>query len=224
MQFRCVIARKPRDLRGEGDPTCPKRGAGRGIFPGNRATSVGRGGETSMISITQRNCTPCSTVAGGFLLCACSGDSGDSNGSSNGFVIVTLNGEADAFADRTINVNGVEFPPASLSTYESRVYGAPVMTTEVGLCTRSREAFLSAPLFIEVIDASGTVVTGPIERIGCAASPDLEKEHLDVESNYLWLNLDGTVNADFGSIDTFVYAVCETSGYEPVCDTEQLDP
>ena len=57
VQFRCVIARKPRDLRGEGDPTCPKRGAGRGIFPGNRATSVGRGGETSMISITQRNCT-----------------------------------------------------------------------------------------------------------------------------------------------------------------------
>ena len=105
--------------------------------------------------------------------------------SDSGYEVrLEITGTAQAFAGRTLEVQGVRVPPAVART------GRPgVWTTEVRLCTRDREAFLARPLQVRVLEGGQVRSEQQLERNACrlSATPG-EQEH-----DIVYLEEDATV-------------------------------
>jgi hypothetical protein len=140
-------------------------------------------------------------VAGG-LLAGC--------GEARGYVVlVEVVGPPEAFSGRAVQVEGVAAPAAEAKTGASGLW-----TTQVALCTESREAFLNRPLQVRVQQGEQVLVDRQVERVACRTSGSAAGE---LERNVLYLEQSGTLVTDFGS-DPRVSAVCDPPNRAMRCE------
>jgi hypothetical protein len=130
-------------------------------------------------------------------------------GEPRGYVVlVEITGPQEAFSGRTLEVEGVTAPAAVAKTGASGTW-----TTEVALCTRSREDFLSRPVRVRVLEGDRLMDDRQVERVACrlSATPAGDLEH-----DILYLEVDGTLITDFGN-DARVSATCDPPNHPLQC-------
>lgn len=114
-------------------------------------------------------------------------------------VRLEITGPPQAFSGRTLELQGITAPPARARTGQPGVW-----TTEVALCTRDRDAFLSKPLRVRVLEGEQVREDRQVERPACRASAERAGER---EHDILYLSEDGTLVTDFGG-DSRTQSVC----------------
>ncbi|MBM7118784.1 hypothetical protein [Archangium primigenium] len=114
-------------------------------------------------------------------------------------VRLEVTGPPAAFSGRTLEVQGITAPAARVRTGHTSLW-----TTEVVLCTRNREAFLSQPLRVRVLEGEQVREDRQVRRTACRSSGERAGER---EHDILYLGEDGMLVTDFGE-DSRTEAVC----------------
>ncbi len=126
-----------------------------------------------------------------------------------GYIVhVEVIGPPAAFSGRTIEVEGMIAPVAVPKTGQ-----ADISTTQVTVCTRSRQLFLEQPVHVRILEAGRLLTDNRIERVACRLNRGPTG---DEEWNTVYLEADGTLRFDFGN-DPRAEATCYPPNQPLIC-------
>lgn len=138
----------------------------------------------------------------------------DESAETDYIVTITVVGKAEAFANRTIKIIDQTLGPLG-PVIDGQIV-TDELQAEVRLCTKNRDKFVDEPISITVLEGEQIVSQQLVNRIACKYS---RHEVGNQELNWVYLELDGSIDAEFGNSEN-VWADCGQPNYSLSCQGE----
>lgn len=125
------------------------------------------------------------------------------NSDTDYLIYMQVVGTPEAFTGRTIMIEDQILGPRTHRIIGDRVVDE--LEATVTLCTQDREKFLNHPVLIKVLEGEEVIRKQSINRVACKYSPT---EAGNTEYNSVYLEIDGSIDAEFGNstrVDTSCY-------------------